>query len=76
MVAGDLRQMAVLRGTSEPSSAPGRCTLTRRQLAVWYAGGYRTATAAALAGMEGALAAIADLVQATSDREPWLPEHF
>ncbi|WP_218005886.1 GNAT family N-acetyltransferase [Actinomadura hibisca] len=60
----------------EPSSAPGRCTLTRRQFAAWYAGGYRTTTAAALAGVDGDQATIADLIRATSDREPWLPEHF
>ncbi|HEX6467875.1 MAG TPA: GNAT family N-acetyltransferase [Streptosporangiaceae bacterium] len=60
----------------EPSSAPSRCTLTHRQIAVWYSGGYRTATAAALAGLDGDPCAIADLVQATCDREPWLPEHF
>ncbi|WP_395108333.1 enhanced intracellular survival protein Eis [Actinomadura sp. SCN-SB] len=63
-------------GDLEPSSAAGRCRLTRRQFAVWYAGGYRTTTAAALAGVDGDPAAIADLIHATSDREPWLPEHF
>ncbi|MFD0854797.1 enhanced intracellular survival protein Eis, partial [Actinomadura adrarensis] len=36
-------------GDLEPSTAPGRCRLTRRQFAVWYAGGYRATTAAALA---------------------------
>lgn len=63
-------------GDLEPSRRPGRCTLTSRQFAVWYAGGYRTATAAALAGVTGAPSAIADLVHATAEREPWLPEHF
>jgi predicted acetyltransferase len=51
----------------EPSSVLGRCTLTRRQFAVWYAGGYRTATAAALAGLDGDPSTIADLIQATTD---------
>ena len=63
-------------GDLEPSSRAGRCTLTRRQFAVWYAGGYRTATAAALAGVVGDPPAVADLVHATTDREPWLSEHF
>ncbi|GAA0544467.1 GNAT family N-acetyltransferase [Actinomadura livida] len=63
-------------GDLEPSTLTGRCTLTRRHFAVWYAGGYQTATAAALAGVDGDPRTVADLVHATTEREPWLPEHF
>src|SRR4051812_10781424 len=49
---------------------PGACTMTMRQLAVWYAGGYRTATAATLAGVDGTREAVTALVALTCDREP------
>ncbi|MEU7665816.1 sterol carrier protein domain-containing protein [Streptomyces lincolnensis] len=50
--------------------------LTRRQLAVWYAGGYRTATAARLAGVEATSdEALCRLIR-TTEHEPWLPDHF
>jgi predicted acetyltransferase len=60
-----------------PTRMEGQVTLTRRQLAVWYAGGYRSATSARMAGVyavsEEALAA---LIRTTTDLEPWLPDHF
>ncbi|MGH3755692.1 MAG: sterol carrier protein domain-containing protein [Pseudonocardiaceae bacterium] len=64
------------RGELAPSACEGRLRLTRRQFAVWYAGGYRTVTAATLAGVRGDPQEVARLVLATADREPWLPEHF
>ncbi|MFE5489003.1 hypothetical protein ACFQ7Z_03405 [Streptomyces virginiae] len=52
-------------------------SFTRCQLAVWYAGGYRSTTSARLAGVR-ALAdkALATLVHSTTEFEPWLPDHF
>ncbi|MGH3824648.1 MAG: GNAT family N-acetyltransferase [Pseudonocardiaceae bacterium] len=64
------------KGELAPSACEGRPLRTRRQFAVWYAGGYRTATAATLAGVRGDPQELARLVLATADREPWLPEHF
>ncbi|WP_149826385.1 GNAT family N-acetyltransferase [Streptomyces tailanensis] len=55
----------------------GGVRLTRRQLAVWYAGGYRTAAAARLAGVAARSdETLTRLVRSTADLEPWLPEHF
>lgn len=70
--------LRVAAGTGElaPSSGEAHLTLTRRQFAVWYAGGYRTAPAALLAGVRGDPQEVARLVRATADREPWLPEYF
>lgn len=78
---GDATQQFTLRigagaGELVPSTREGCLTLTRRQFAVWYAGGYRTATSAALAGVDGDPQALALLIGATHDREPWLPEYF
>lgn len=50
--------------------------LTARQFAHWYAGGYRTPAAALLDGVRGQPRAVAHLVRATADREPWMPEYF
>ncbi|MEH6373909.1 GNAT family N-acetyltransferase [Streptomyces sp. KLMMK] len=72
--------LQITRGAAElaPTASEGgrSLTLTRRQFAIWYAGGYRTAAAAALAGVHGDPQEITQLVRATSDREPWLPEYF
>ncbi|MEU0845712.1 GNAT family N-acetyltransferase [Streptomyces sp. NPDC005962] len=71
--------LEVKNGTGRITATPhqGDVRLTRGQLAVWYAGGYRTAAAADLAGVaarsEGALA---QLIRATTDVEPWLPDHI
>ncbi len=51
-------------------------TLTRGQFAVWYAGGYRSPAAAAMAGLRGDGTALARLLAATADREPWLADYF
>lgn len=60
-----------------PTTIEGDIRLTRGQLAVWYAGGYRTSAAARLAGVvapsDNALTA---LIRAAGHQEPWLPEHF
>ncbi|MFJ4428428.1 GNAT family N-acetyltransferase [Streptomyces bobili] len=66
-------------GTAEitPTPAEGQVTFTRRQLAVWYAGGYRSATSARMAGVRAVSEkALASLVRSTADLEPWLPDHF
>jgi predicted acetyltransferase len=50
---------------------------SRGQLAVWYAGGYTTATTARLGGVHGDSAdALATLVRATHHLDPWLPDLF
>ncbi|MFE1957719.1 enhanced intracellular survival protein Eis [Streptomyces sp. NPDC059479] len=64
------------KGELTPTTREGRLTLTRGQFAVWYAGGYRSAAAATLAGLNGDPRSIAQLLHTTADREPWLPDHF
>lgn len=60
-----------------PTRTQGQVTLTRRQLAVWYAGGYRTTTSARMAGVDAASQqSLATLIRSTTDLEPWLPDHF
>ncbi|MFJ6650594.1 enhanced intracellular survival protein Eis [Streptomyces sp. NPDC091290] len=54
----------------------GEVRLTRRQLAVWYAGGYRTATAARLAGVDARSEDALKRLMCTTEHEPWLPDHF
>jgi hypothetical protein len=55
----------------------GEVRLTRRQLAVWYAGGYRSAAAARLTGVAArSEEALSTLIRTTADHEPWLPDHF
>ncbi|WP_020556956.1 sterol carrier protein domain-containing protein [Embleya scabrispora] len=63
-------------GELTPTTREPRARLTRRQFAVWYAGGYRTTTAATMAGVRGEPGDLAALVRATGEREPWLPDHF
>jgi predicted acetyltransferase len=61
----------------ESTSAEGKVSLTRRQFAVWYAGGYRTAAAARLSGVRvRSEEALTSLIRSTADLEPWLPDHF
>lgn len=64
------------KGELGPSTRAGEVTLTRGQFAVWYAGGYRSAAAAALGGLRGVPDAVARLVAATCEAAPWLPEYF
>lgn len=60
-----------------PTSVPGEVTLSRKQLAVWYAGGYRTVISARMAGVQAlSEQALANIIQSTTDHEPWLPDHF
>ncbi|MER5968431.1 sterol carrier protein domain-containing protein [Streptomyces sp. NPDC002055] len=55
----------------------GEVKLTRQQLAVWYSGGFRTPAAAHLAGVAATSGeALTKLIRATTDYEPWLPDHF
>lgn len=63
-------------GELTPTTRAGHITLTRGQFAVWYAGGYRTATAAALAGVTAHPTALTRLLATTAEREPWLADHF
>ncbi|MEV6057576.1 GNAT family N-acetyltransferase [Streptomyces sp. NPDC052107] len=55
----------------------GQVTFTRRQLAVWYAGGYRSTTSARMAGVHAVSEkALGTLIRSTAQFEPWLPDHF
>lgn len=63
-------------GELSPGGPTSHVTLTRGQFAVWYAGGYRSVTAAALAGVAGDPGAIARLLMVTAEREPWLADYF
>ncbi|MEU0275743.1 sterol carrier protein domain-containing protein, partial [Streptomyces sp. NPDC006307] len=75
----DRWMLQIKAGAAEtiPTNAEPQVTFTRRQLAVWYAGGYRSTTSARMAGVhalsEDTLAA---LVRSTAQFEPWLPDHF
>lgn len=65
------------RAEIEPTTAPAEVTFTAGQFAAWYAGGFRTATAARMSGVRAhSEVALATLVRATTDQEPWLPDHF
>jgi predicted acetyltransferase len=77
--AGDRYVLHITGGSAEisPTQTESEVTLTRGQLAVWYAGGYRTATSARLAGIRTISdTALAILIRGTTDLEPWLPDHF
>ncbi|MEU4013424.1 GNAT family N-acetyltransferase [Streptomyces pseudogriseolus] len=64
-------------GEIVPTQVEGQVLLTRRQLAVWYAGGYRSTTSARMAGVHAVSEnALATLVRSTAQLEPWLPDHF
>ncbi|MER5887791.1 GNAT family N-acetyltransferase [Streptomyces sp. NPDC001941] len=67
------------RARLDPGGPRGRAadvTLSGGQFAVWYAGGYRSTAAAALAGIRGNADALARLLAATTDREAWLADYF
>ncbi|MFC8391504.1 enhanced intracellular survival protein Eis [Streptomyces sp. NPDC057238] len=71
--------LQVRAGAAEvfPTYVQGQVTFTQRQLAVWYAGGYRSTTSARMAGVHVASEkALATLVRSTAQFEPWLPDHF
>lgn len=77
--AWDRYVLQVTAGSAEisPTHIAGEVSFTRRQLAVWYAGGYRSVTSARMAGVRaGSEEALATLIRSTSEREPWLPDHF
>ncbi|MEU5583061.1 GNAT family N-acetyltransferase [Streptomyces huasconensis] len=60
-----------------PTQIEGQVSFTRRQLAVWYAGGYRSTPSARMAGVRATSdKALSTLVRSTTDFEPWLPDHF
>ncbi|NUQ98523.1 MAG: spore coat protein, partial [Streptomyces sp.] len=60
-----------------PTTTEGQVTFSRRQFAVWYAGGYRSATSARMAGVHAESAQpLATLVACTARHEPWMPDHF
>ncbi|MCZ4120287.1 GNAT family N-acetyltransferase [Streptomyces sp. H39-S7] len=70
-------QIAAGAAEIHPTHIEGTVTLTRRQLAVWYAGGYRTTTSARMGGVRATShKALATLIGTTTDLEPWLPDHF
>ncbi|QNE75501.1 GNAT family N-acetyltransferase [Streptomyces finlayi] len=71
--------LQVKNGAAElaPTHVEGQVSLTRRQLAAWYAGGYRSTTSARMAGVHAiSEKSLATLVRATTEFEPWLPDHF
>ncbi|MFJ4741152.1 enhanced intracellular survival protein Eis [Streptomyces sp. NPDC088775] len=71
--------LRVTAGTGDLTPHPGArhgLVLTSRQFAHWYAGGYRTPAAALLDGVHGEPRSVAQLVRATTDREPWMSEYF
>ncbi|KOU37637.1 GNAT family N-acetyltransferase [Streptomyces sp. WM6378] len=75
----DRWMLQVKDGAAEiaPTHVEGQVSFSRRQLAVWYAGGYRSATSARMAGVHAtSQKALATLVQSTAEFEPWLPDHF
>ncbi|MCP3817510.1 GNAT family N-acetyltransferase [Streptomyces sp. A3M-1-3] len=77
--AWDRYMLQITAGSAEisPTHIEGQVIFTRRQLAVWYAGGYRTATSARMAGVRAASEqALATLIRSTAELEPWLPDHF
>lgn len=60
-----------------PTHVKGQVIFTRRQLAVWYAGGYRSTASARLSGVHATSEkALTALVRSTAQFEPWLPDHF
>ncbi|MEU9331616.1 GNAT family N-acetyltransferase [Streptomyces sp. NPDC048290] len=60
-----------------PTRVEGQVTFTRRQLAVWYAGGYRSTTSARMSGVQATSEkALTTLIRSTAQFEPWLPDHF
>ncbi|MFB8290250.1 GNAT family N-acetyltransferase [Kitasatospora purpeofusca] len=63
-------------GELAPDSRKPRLTLTRGQFAAWYAGGYRSTTAATLAGVDADTDTVAQLLRAAAEREPWLADYF
>lgn len=75
----DRWMLRVEAGAAElvPTRVRAHVRLTQRQLAVWYAGGYRSTTTARMAGIHATSeTALATLVNATTQFEPWLPDHF
>ncbi|MFE4832182.1 sterol carrier protein domain-containing protein [Streptomyces sp. NPDC056672] len=71
--------LQITAGAAEivPTRVQGQVTFTRRQLAVWYADGYRSTTSARMAGVHAVSEeTLATLVRSTTEFEPWLPDHF
>ncbi|MFE7077732.1 enhanced intracellular survival protein Eis [Streptomyces sp. NPDC057620] len=72
-----LLQISAGSADLHPTTQESKVRLTRGQLAVWYAGGYRTPTAASLSGVRSTCPqALSTLIRATGEHEPWLPDHF
>ncbi|WP_413754815.1 enhanced intracellular survival protein Eis [Streptomyces sp. MMBL 11-3] len=64
-------------GELTPTSREAAVSFTRRQFAVWYAGGYPSTAAAHLAGIRYTCAqTLAALLDSTTGHQPWLPDHF
>ncbi|MEU5757255.1 GNAT family N-acetyltransferase [Streptomyces sp. NPDC047829] len=72
-------QLHVQDGAVDVSPTPATpcIRLTAGQLAVWYAGGYRSAAAARLGGVNATSPShLETLIRAAAAREPWLPDQF
>lgn len=63
-------------GALESSTRPGLVQLTPSQFAAWFAGGYRSPAAAAIAGIHADPLTLARLVAITGLQEPWLADYF
>lgn len=75
----DRYTLRITGGSAEINSTntEGKVNFTRRQLAVWFAGGYRTLTSVRMAGVRAeSEQALATLIHSTAELEPWLPDHF
>jgi predicted acetyltransferase len=71
--------LRISHGTAalQPTTVECRVRLTHRQATVWYAGGYRSITAARMAGVRATdEQSLATLIRSTTEHELWLPEHF
>nr|WP_281196925.1 sterol carrier protein domain-containing protein [Nocardia altamirensis] len=74
---GDGSYCAAPKPTSTGLGADPVVRFDARRLATWYAGGYRAAAAARFDGVDTSSPQIStQLVQATREREPWLPDLF
>lgn len=75
-------RLTIAEGTATVTASDDRGTdpvvrFDPRQLATWYAGGYRTTTAARFDGVHAeSQEVLTRLIHATNQHEPWLPDLF
>ncbi|RJO79349.1 GNAT family N-acetyltransferase [Nocardia panacis] len=76
---GDRYRLEVAGGTAvlTPTEDPAHLCLDARQMAIWYAGGYRSVTTARFDGLHtDDPPLLAAVLAITADHEPWLPDLF